>query len=478
MGISADTSRQELRMVTESIFGAAPPLSTVAISAATNAAPIVLTTAAHGKKTGDLVQVLGVTGNTNANGLWEVNVLTTTTLELVGSQGNAAYISGGTLGASAFILRNTGESFKADVQKIRSKEMRGDRQSPGLVVVDAMAGGGLNQELSYKESDTLLAMTLQNLWSVYGHRGVGDAVTGTFAASTLTASAATVGGSIYTKLQRGQWVSIVGSSIAENNKIAQISKSIAPTTTVITFETGTAFTPGAGGAAVRVASSRLTNGFLQRSALFERHNQDINTIYPFTGMESDSLDLNIQLGEILSMAFALKGKTSGVPYSATLLPVAQPVSTPPFEQMNAVTGISRITVAGAPNLDSLVSINIKISNQMRDRKELGLLGPGSHGSSLIMVSGAHEAYLRDGTRFTRYINNTLFGLSFALLDSANNGYVFTLPACRFSDASPGASSANQDVKDPGSFECEFDGSESVASGLQKTIFIDRVGVAV
>lgn len=73
--------------------------STVAISGATNATPIVLTTsAAHGLAVGDRVYVADVGGNTGANGSWVVETVgSTTSATLRGSVGNAAYTSGGTV---------------------------------------------------------------------------------------------------------------------------------------------------------------------------------------------------------------------------------------------------------------------------------------------------------------------------------------------------------------------------------------------
>lgn len=49
---------------------------------ATDASPIVITSAAHGVTSGDLVAVSGVLGNTNANGLWSATVTGTGTFEL------------------------------------------------------------------------------------------------------------------------------------------------------------------------------------------------------------------------------------------------------------------------------------------------------------------------------------------------------------------------------------------------------------
>jgi len=66
---------------------------TITTSAGT---PIQVTTSvAHGLVTGDLVQIDGVLGNTNTNGLWLVNFVNTTNFTLRNSSTNAAYTSGG-----------------------------------------------------------------------------------------------------------------------------------------------------------------------------------------------------------------------------------------------------------------------------------------------------------------------------------------------------------------------------------------------
>lgn len=67
-----------------------------AITGATNATPIVITTStAHGRTTGQQVAVINVLGNLAANGYWTITVLSTTTFSLDGSAGSGAYLSGG-----------------------------------------------------------------------------------------------------------------------------------------------------------------------------------------------------------------------------------------------------------------------------------------------------------------------------------------------------------------------------------------------
>jgi hypothetical protein len=74
------------------------PFGTQAITGATNAAPIVVTTSlAHGYSTGDVIQLSGATGNTAANGIWKVTVTNSTTFSLDDSSGNGAYGASGVI---------------------------------------------------------------------------------------------------------------------------------------------------------------------------------------------------------------------------------------------------------------------------------------------------------------------------------------------------------------------------------------------
>jgi len=65
------------------------------VTGATNDSPIVLTLVGHGYSTADRVLISKITGNTNANGAWNITKVTADTFSLDGSTGNAAYISGG-----------------------------------------------------------------------------------------------------------------------------------------------------------------------------------------------------------------------------------------------------------------------------------------------------------------------------------------------------------------------------------------------
>lgn len=78
--------------------GAVSGVSGLAVTGATNASPIQITTASpHGLSNGNYVTISGVLGNTNANGTFAVANASGSTFTLNGTTGNANYTGGGTV---------------------------------------------------------------------------------------------------------------------------------------------------------------------------------------------------------------------------------------------------------------------------------------------------------------------------------------------------------------------------------------------
>jgi len=128
------------------------------IAGASNASPIVITATAHGFADDDAVTIQSVTGNTNANGVWIIDNVAANTFELLGSTGNAAYVSGGEvvslnsqhLSAIAAALDDIGDGTvglkggKEGVDYSQSRD-REDllRQAFSVLYTDAELGGGV-----------------------------------------------------------------------------------------------------------------------------------------------------------------------------------------------------------------------------------------------------------------------------------------------------------------------------------------------
>lgn len=113
------------------------------ITGATNASPIVVTSASHGLTTGARVTVSGVGGNTAANGTFVVTRIDANTFSLDSSTGNGSYTSGGSwhatgcyrysiacTGANGF---EAGEVYDAVFNYAISSSNQGQVESFGVV---------------------------------------------------------------------------------------------------------------------------------------------------------------------------------------------------------------------------------------------------------------------------------------------------------------------------------------------------------
>ncbi len=75
------------------------------ITGASNAGPITITTGSTaGLQNGEAVTISGVGGNTAANGTWVITNLTGTSFQLLNSNGNGAYTSGGTWSVGQLVM--------------------------------------------------------------------------------------------------------------------------------------------------------------------------------------------------------------------------------------------------------------------------------------------------------------------------------------------------------------------------------------
>lgn len=369
-------------------------------------------------------------------------------------------------------LRFTGESLDFTLNTTKSAEIRSDRQVSDLVTIGAAATGGINIEWSFAEYDTLLEAVLQGTWSLFGTNGIGAVIptSATFAANSLTAGANTTGTSIFTNLQRGQWIVIAGSTVAGQNKRVQVSRTVAPTSTVLTFE-GTPFTglTGTGGANVKIHAGRVSNGVNQRSFVVERGHDDVEQYFAFRGMTADKLSLNIASGAIVTGSFEFMGRDS-VRDDETQLPGTL-VPSETYDIMNAVTGVGNFSENGVLLTDTFIkNIKLDLGNALRARDAISVLGAASIGSGEISVGGTLEVYFADGAMYDKFIASQSTALEWTLTDGAGNGYAFHIPKLKFSNAKINSGGKDQDIM----FSTSFTGLLDPVSG--KTILIDRFAV--
>lgn len=390
------------------------------------------------------------------------------------------YVAEATFGVTpgsgtTYELRATGETFDYQIEKAKSAEINATRSVSSVTPVRASAGGALNIQMQYGEYDRLLASTLQSTWAAYGTNGVGTTFTADFTATTITASVAPTGGSAFTTLKRGQYFRVSAGANANNGKILRVSKSVSPTSTVITLDALTPAVVSASVAGVALQTSRLTNGTTQTSWSIEVNATDVTQFLLFKGQTPDRFSLNLANGALTNGSFDFKGAlatraaTTGLPGS--------PTASLNYPAHSGVSGSSCIIQEGTTPLTAVRSLSFEYSNGLREQEALCTLGSVGLGASNIDCMVKAEIYFNDGAIYDKFIANTNTEVIFSTVDTNGNGYIITMPLANISSYSVTASQKDDDLMASVEFSALRDAANA-DSTLRQLVFIDRVGDAV
>jgi hypothetical protein len=353
-------------------------------------------------------------------------------------------------------LRMLDPTFKAAVSTVKSAEITSTRMVSGSTNVDMNVEGGFNFELSGKEYDPFLAGMIYGAFAHYGTAGLGTAFSATTIAGSITAAVAPVGSSDFTTLGLGRWFKLVPPSGASQaikdyfaDKWLKTHASTPATTTVITLDPATPLAGVGivtGVAGYQVSSSIASNGATTSFFTFEDNFTDITQFLAYTGMQPNTMSLDIAVGAIIkgSMGFLGKGHTIG---AATTLPGA-PVASQSLEVMNAVTDVGLVMENGASILSAnsfIKSVKFNIANNLRGQKAVGTFGNSGVGVGELAVGGALEVYFEDATYYNKWLQGTSTSLAMGMADSLGNGYLIELDKVKFKDGALGGLSKDQDV---------------------------------
>jgi len=375
-------------------------------------------------------------------------------------------------------LRVTGESLNFTLNKEVSAEINAYRASTSMVPVTAEASGGVQGEMQYAEFDPLLEATLQSVYTVYGTNGVSSPLSLTFAPGSITAGAATTGANLFTLLQQGQWFKVSGTGTANDQLLFRVSKTVAPTSTIITLDPGTPAIAGGPYAAATISSSRLTNGTTQPSFTLEREVGDVGEFFSFRGMTASSMSVNIASGSLSTVEFNFMGKDSKQ-QASTMMP-GTPAASRNYKIMSGVSGqVCALWVGGAPLAGTFInSVALSYDNSLRAQNAICSLGAVGIGSGTINATMDIEVYFSSGATFySQLLNNSNIEVAFTAIDTDGNGYVFTFPAANVSTYTVNAGGKDADLMAQITLTALLD-LGNVTPALRKVAFIDRVGAAV
>lgn len=401
------------------------------------------------------------------------------------SRGQVSYILESTFGVTPGAgtpkdLRVTGETLDYAVTKEQSSEINASRAVSSVIATGANTSGGLQAEMQYAEYDPLMAAVLQSTWAAYGTNGVSAATfLGTFTATTITAGTATSGADIFTSLKKGQWFRVVPASGGSNGgKFLRVSKTVAPTTTVITLDAATPAVVQAS-IATSIATSRLTNGTTQTSYSIERKALDIGQFMCYRGQTPSKLSIGIQSGAISTLSIDFMGKDMAIAASTNLPGGGTTTPSQTYDIHSGVAGATcQFWYGGAPLTGTYVkSVTFDYDNALRSQDAICTLGSVGVAAGQIVCTLTMQVYFADATIYTDFLANAYPEVVFSSIDPLGNGYFFTLPRANISSVKTNMGAKDQDMMLDVTFACVRDASNA-DSTLRQVVFIDRVGTAV
>jgi len=346
-------------------------------------------------------------------------------------------VTWGTMPSSSLTdLRFTSESLGQDTDSATSAEIRSDRQVTDLVRTKIGASGDINVEMSYAAFDDFLeAGLLSTDWSASATETDTNYSMASADNSINDASAQF----IVDGYASGQWIKVSGFTETANNNIFKVVSLAAGK---MVLDHGTVVTEASGDTVTINMGPQILNGTEERSFSLEKHYTDNTTDYAqYKGMEVDGLSLAAAVEAILTGSFTFIGKRGE---SAAVSGGSGYTAAPANDVMNAIDDVLKI-LEGGSSYTNATSWNMTLSNNLRERPEIGTLGAASIGQGKVAISGTVEAYYANSTVMDKYLDDTTSEMVLVLEDGDGNAYVIDLPSIKYSNGRRVAGGENTDI---------------------------------
>ena len=283
----------------------------------------------------------------------------------------------------------------------------------------------------------------------------------------VTASAGntiTLGSLLVHDIVRGQWIELTCSTPTADDGRHYVTLVAGNVITVESLTVDATYTTAP---TLTIAGARIRNGTTENSYWLEKAHTDIDEYFSFEGMVINTLNLSFTANSIATGSVGFMGKTANLAQATTGTGPNTAAATTNY--MNAVANVGNIRINGVAAATCLIQeITISLNNNVRGLSSIGVLGFCDMGVGEINLTGNLNLYFADDTYFDMYRAGTAFSLSWEVVDSAGNVYVFDLPECKFSSDTITIGGKNADVIEQTSYQAIRDAT------LDTTLQITRI----
>lgn len=216
------------------------------------------------------------------------------------------------------------------------------------------------------------------------------------------------------------------------------------------------------------SANKLKNGKELRSFTIQKKYGDADpvTYQNFTGVRIGGFDLSFDTGAILTGSFNLMGCQSNLTesqFASGSIVESAGVNNSP---MNAVTNVSAITKNGSP-MAKIQSLSLSLNNNLRGQDAIGSLGHVGIALGRLDLTGNLNLYFENSAEYHAFLNSDKFSLEFAVQDELGQGYTFTLPRVKYSEANVTAGSVDEDLMISATYTALYDESSNCVIEIER-----------
>ncbi len=369
-------------------------------------------------------------------------------------------------GGNGVAMRYTGETLEVEQPTVKSAEIEASRETTSIQRVGLRVKGSISVEMPYGAHDDLLEwMLFASSWTA------GVTVTDTTISAAAADNSLNDSNNGLAGFTAGRWAvarGFTGANIANNGLPFRIVSVAAGKLVVAGI---TLVNDAAGESVVIEQGEFITNGTTATSFSIEKQFNDLsNEFHVALGCMIAGGAINMTAGEILTGSFEIMGKSMEAE-TATIM--GTPTAAPTGDVMNAVENFIGVYVGGYAAANKLKTRDIKmtIANNLRERVNLGDLGPDSIGAGEFDVTGTFQSYFSASSAyFNTFTANSYTSLAICVKDASGNIYVFELPSVKWSKVAATAQAKNGDTMN----DCAFMTRKDPTAGY--TFRIYRIAV--
>lgn len=366
---------------------------------------------------------------------------------------------GTTVGTELIDLRFTSESIAQITGTVNSAEIRSDRQIVDHIRTAINVSGDMNIELSYSAFDDFLEWGLLSaVWTAPVAVTAVD-ISAASADNSYNSVAAAFG-----SYKINRWIKVSGfTGDVVNNGFSRIS---VQTSAKLTVVGKTLVTDAAGESVTITMGAEIVNGTTQSSFSLEKEYTDLTNIFSiYTGCMIDGFTLTVPSDNIVTGVFNILGKIEAS--AVATVGDGNNTTAPANEVMAGIEDITAILEANASFAST--GFSITLGNNLRQRLQIGSLGPISIGTGIVDVTGTLQAYFETQTILDKYLNFTDSALAIQFADSTGKGYVIDLPRVNYDTGTRVATGQNTDILADLSFSAFRNSSQNETIVIQRFV---------